>query len=145
MNDLTETLDRVRRQLGAFHEVVEHAHRRAVVRTVEQTLRRLRYLGDLAHRTTQDSWNQALAALQDVAAGVPEAAASLEASSLTPAALAERARHRWQENLGEAVADVLGRLQEDPDELSALAQAVRTFFDELDRAAREHAAGGDDR
>ena len=142
MPDPSGFFEQLQDRLGNFHHAVQVAHRGATQRIVQHTLRQLVWLSEITHRTTQDAWTVKLTALQDLLAGLGEAATSLQEDQLTPTALTEQARRFWQASFAEAVADILSRLGEGPEDLDALGRALTLFFEELNRVTGQPGTGG---
>ena len=143
-SDVAQITEQLRARLADFHEAVRLAQRRALQRTLQQALRQLVWLNEIAHSTAQDAWHVKLTEMQEYLAGLPRAAASLQGEVLTLPSLAEQARKLWREGFGEAVADALSRLGEGPEDLEALGRALALFCEELARAVTASPAGGED-
>lgn len=135
-DDLVPVVERMREQLVDFHQAVARAHERAMERILEQASRQLRWLTLLAHEAAEDTWHCRLTALQELASGLPTA--DLESGALTPPALVQEARSYWQgASFPEAAADLLTRHGSGPEDLQALAEALRLLFHELARAVED--------
>ena len=135
--------DRLAEQLGAFHEAVAAAHQQAMTKVLEQAIRTLGWLTWVAHETAENAWQQKLAALQDVLRGLPSAAEALSEKALASSTLAEQARRYWEsQNFTNAVRDLLARQPADIQDLEALQQALRWFFEALAQATGDTPTSG---
>lgn len=128
-SELVAILERLREQLVDFSQAVGTAHERAAKRALDRTTRELRWLAILSHEMAEDAWQGRLSSLQDHLADLSPAFAP---EGLDLPRLIEQARSYWQgSGFREATADLLARYGRDPEDLQALAQALRLLWEEL--------------